>query len=238
MIVNGAKDGPTLMITAGIHGCEYAGIETAMRLFARLDPQEISGTVLLVPIANVPGFLGRQAFVNPIDQLDIDALYDGEDPNPHAPKRARVFGIHTATMIYPYGIRGSVSQVLADTLFKDVVSKSNYLIDFHGGDFPEEIVDFAIVNKTDKKEVDIASESLGKCFGTKYIVHQKAVPSGGGLVGMANRAGIPGVAPQVGHSGKLQQESVELLLSGTLNVMKYLKMINGSPNMAEPKIIT
>ena len=49
-LVNGAKDGPRLSVTGGIHGAEYPGIEAAIRLAAKLDPAEVSGTVVVVHI--------------------------------------------------------------------------------------------------------------------------------------------------------------------------------------------
>lgn len=47
-IINGAFDGPTLLVTAGIHGGEYPGIAAAMELGRSLDPQEIHGSLIML----------------------------------------------------------------------------------------------------------------------------------------------------------------------------------------------
>jgi len=237
MIVNGKTDGSVLSVVAGTHGCEYAGIETVMRLFTKLDPNSLKGALLLVPIVNMPGFLGRFAYVNPIDELNIDSLFDGAGAKPHAPKLGRAYGIYTSSLIYPYGIKGSVSELMADALYGEVVSKSNYVIDLHGGDFPEEVEDRVAISNTANKTVDSMSESLGRCFGVRYMFSDDAQNSGGGLVGKANRAKIAGVVAKAGDSGKLQEEAVELLYEGTLNALKYLKMLDGTAKLGNPKTI-
>src|SRR5690348_9023205 len=59
VVVNGAKLGPVLSIVAGSHGTEYATIVAVERLIHELDPAEISGTVILVPLVNVNSFLQK-----------------------------------------------------------------------------------------------------------------------------------------------------------------------------------
>ncbi|MBU5433731.1 succinylglutamate desuccinylase/aspartoacylase family protein [Intestinimonas sp. MSJ-38] len=55
-MVCGVSDGPTLVLTAGVHGCEYVGIMTLRRLFAQLSPAKIRGRVILLPLVNGEGF--------------------------------------------------------------------------------------------------------------------------------------------------------------------------------------
>jgi predicted deacylase len=235
--INGAHKGLTLGLVAGVHACEYVGPETVMKLCSAIDPSKLRGRILAVPMANIPGFLARQAFVNPIDQLDIDNLYDGEDPNPHSQKRARVFGTISASLTYPYGIKNSVSQTLANKLWDSVVSKTDYLIDYHGGDLPEEIIDHVQVAVTGNQEIDSKSQSLAECFETSFVWKEPASAKGGGLVGAANRKQIPGVRPKVGHSGKAQDSDINLAFNGTMNVMKHLKMMDGEPKLTQQRTI-
>jgi len=216
MVINGAKKGPTLCVTAGVHPCEYTGIETVMRLYAHLNPKELSGTVLAVPIVNVPGFQARAAYVNPIDGLNMNRIFPGD-----------------AT--------GTMSYVMADVLFKEVVMKSNYILDLHGGDLPEENLDFVIVEKTGKKEVDKASEEIGRAFNPEYMWVKGAAAGGlkieGGLCSAANAAGIPGAVPEAGMSAKVQEPCVKFLFNGVLTAMKQLKMTEGAFQLKDPKII-
>src|SRR5437868_3502411 len=78
--IAGASDGPTVIITAGIHAAEYTGIEAAMRLGRALDAKRVRGRVVIIPVLNRPGFYERSIYVNPEDNDNLNRLFPG-DPN-------------------------------------------------------------------------------------------------------------------------------------------------------------
>src|SRR5207302_367204 len=55
-LINGAGEGPTLVVTAGVHAAEYASIAAALELGRSLDPGGLSGRVMVVPVVNMPTF--------------------------------------------------------------------------------------------------------------------------------------------------------------------------------------
>src|SRR5689334_24931323 len=65
-VVNGAKPGPVLAIVSGAHGTEYASIIAVERLIQQIDPKAVSGTVILLPLVNVPSFEQKIAHANPV----------------------------------------------------------------------------------------------------------------------------------------------------------------------------
>ena len=65
--VEGKSPGPHFVITAGIHGAEYPGIVSAIRIFNELDPEEIHGTVKIVTISSLKAFESRSMFICPVD---------------------------------------------------------------------------------------------------------------------------------------------------------------------------
>jgi len=67
VIVNGAGAGPTLLVTAGIHGGEYPSIEAAIRFGAELDPAALTGRVIVMSPVSLNAFYARQAFLVPED---------------------------------------------------------------------------------------------------------------------------------------------------------------------------
>ncbi|RDV15915.1 hypothetical protein DXT99_07965 [Pontibacter diazotrophicus] len=77
-VFHGSKRGPVLGITAGVHGMEYAPIMAAQQLPRQLDPTKMSGTVLLVHMANVPAFLHRGLRVNPMDGKNLNRVFPGK----------------------------------------------------------------------------------------------------------------------------------------------------------------
>ena len=76
-VVHGARPGPVLAIVAGAHGTEYSSILAVERLIQLLDPAQISGTVILVPLVNVASFEQKIAHVNPVDGKSMNRFYPG-----------------------------------------------------------------------------------------------------------------------------------------------------------------
>ena len=77
LVAKGAKPGPTVGITAAVHGNELNGIATIHKLFRRIDPNELSGTVVGVTIVNVPGFI-RHDRLYP-DAQDLNRIMPGKE---------------------------------------------------------------------------------------------------------------------------------------------------------------
>src|SRR3954452_19652203 len=78
--VTGTQPGPVLFVNAGVHGGEYPAIEAVIRLGKTLDPNTISGTVILMPVLNLPAFRSRTPFVCPVDNVNPNRVFPG-DPN-------------------------------------------------------------------------------------------------------------------------------------------------------------
>src|SRR5450756_3060640 len=70
--IEGAKPGPTVTITAGIHGAEYPGIVSAIRLFKELTPETVAGKIQIVTISSLKAFESRSMFVCPIDGKNLN----------------------------------------------------------------------------------------------------------------------------------------------------------------------
>src|ERR1700737_5324248 len=67
VVVNGAKPGKILALVSGAHGTEYTSIIAIEKLISALDPAQVTGTVILVPLVNIPSFEQKAPHVNPID---------------------------------------------------------------------------------------------------------------------------------------------------------------------------
>ena len=70
-IINGQKEGKTVLITAGVHGWEYPGIRTAIELAKEINPQDVSGNIIIVHVVNTAGFEKRRAAIMPEDDKNI-----------------------------------------------------------------------------------------------------------------------------------------------------------------------
>jgi len=117
-VINGAKDGPTLVVNGGEHGSEYNGPAGALRLCAELDPKKISGDVIIVPLVNTLAFEGRTMHTNPVDYRDLTNCY-----LPEVPKGSSGLPL--------------ISYQVAHGFYTEVLSKGDYRLNLHGGDIEE-----------------------------------------------------------------------------------------------------
>ena len=75
--VRGAQPGPVLGVTAGVHGDEYLPIEVVRRLVSELDPAQLRGTVLAMPVVNPLSFESQTRNL-PIDMLNLNRVFPGD----------------------------------------------------------------------------------------------------------------------------------------------------------------
>jgi predicted deacylase len=104
IVIRGMMPGPAVYFTAAVHGDEINGVEIVRQLSYSLDPQELRGTAICVPIVNIPGFNNRSRY-----------LPDGRDMN----------------RSFPGGAQGSQSARAAHLIFTEIIQKCQYGVDFH-----------------------------------------------------------------------------------------------------------
>jgi len=75
MIAKGATEGKTIGITAAVHGNELNGISVIQRLFSQIDVKQLQGTIVGIPVVNVPSFLKKQRRF--IDGKDLNRIMPG-----------------------------------------------------------------------------------------------------------------------------------------------------------------
>ena len=108
LAVNGTLPGPTLCLTAAVHGNELNGIEIVRRVMHDIDPEKLSGAVIGVPIVNVQGFRRGSRYLP--DRRDLNRYFPG-NPN------------------------GSAAARIAHSLFTQVIAHCDALVDLHTGSF-------------------------------------------------------------------------------------------------------
>jgi len=108
LVANGKLAGPTLCLTAAVHGDELNGIEIVRRVMHNLDPEELSGTVIGVPIVNLQGFRRGSRYLP--DRRDLNRYFPGNT-------------------------NGSAASRIAHSFFNDVVLHCDALVDLHTGSF-------------------------------------------------------------------------------------------------------
>jgi uncharacterized protein len=212
VVVNGAKPGPVLALVTGAHGTEYVSIIALEKLIGELDPAQVSGTVILLPLVNIVSFEQKVPHVNPVDNKSMNRFYPG-----------KMDGTQTERVLF--------------MITKEVVDRCDYLVDYHGGDLDESLRPYAYWGATGKEAQDRVSKQMVLAFGLDHIIIWSERPTDPAatryLDNTASVRGKPSIVVEAGHAGTVETDDVALLVNGTLSTMRALKMIPGEPHYIE-----
>lgn len=211
-VVNGSKPGPVLAIVAGSHGTEYASIIALERVIAMLNPADVAGTVIIVPLINIPSFEQKLPHLNPVDKKSMNRFYPGK-------------------------IDGTQTERASFLITKHVVEVCDHLIDLHGGDLDESLRPYSYWTKTGNEKQDQISREMVLAFGLDHIIisadRPKDPQASRYLENTATTRGKPSITAEAGHAGTVEPDDVNALVDGCLNVMRYLKMLPGTAAKVE-----
>lgn len=105
-VIVGDKPGPTLLITAAVHGDEINGTEIIRRLLKLRFIKSLSGTLIAVPVVNIYGYIYQSRYL--MDRRDLNRAFPGSSS-------------------------GSIAARLAKLLVTELINKASHLIDLHTG---------------------------------------------------------------------------------------------------------
>ena len=212
VVVNGAKPGKILALVSGAHGTEYVSIIAIEELIAQIDPAQLTGTVILIPLVNIASFEQKVPHVNPVDNKSMNRFYPG-----------KADGTQTERASY--------------LITKQIVDRCDYLIDYHGGDLDESLRPYAYWGPTGRAEQDRISKEMVLAFGLDHIIIWSERPTDPNatryLDNTATVRGKPSIVVEAGHAGTVESDDLALLVKGTLSTMRALKMLPGEPHVIE-----
>jgi len=209
-VINGRKQGKVLALVAGVHGYEYPPILALYRLKEKIDPAKLSGTLILVHIANLQSFQKRIIYYNPYDWKNLNRVFPG-DPE------------------------GTMSQRIAHVLKQEIVDRCDFLIDMHCGDGNEALIPYTYWMISGDRTQDNISKEMALAFGIKHIIIDKSrtkdLSNSKYLGNTAVLLSKPAITTESGYLGKTDEESIVRNIKGVLNVMKLFRMIEGKPEL-------
>lgn len=206
-LIHGSEEGPSVLVMAGIHGCEYTSIDAAQKIGSELTPSQVNGKVIVLPIANPASFYARSIYVHPSDQKNLNRMFPGVKD-----------GTDCERLAY----------WLNESIFKEV----DYMIDLHGGDMIEALVPFTIYHVAQDKNICESSKEMASLFDIGYVIGSSGqVP--GSTYGCAGEQGIPAIIAEAGQQGILSPEQSILLQEGVKNILISLSLVEGQVKKSE-----
>ena len=206
IVLNGATDGPCVWVDAVIHGDEPEGTLACHMLDAELDPQQMRGQVILVPVLNVPAFEAAQRG-NPLDTFTYDL-----------------------NRIYPGREGGYLTERLAHAHSEWMREVADYEISIHSGGAHSYLSE-TIFTTTQPEAIELA-----KAMGKDWPLILKNIRPSGSPPAVMFEAGKYGLTVELGGRPALFPQEFHrcgrTLADGILNVLRSYDMLDGKATRA------
>ncbi|MCY4070112.1 MAG: M14 family metallopeptidase [Chloroflexi bacterium] len=198
--VTGASDGPTLLVLAGVHGDEYEGIVAIPQLFEGIQPGDLRGRLLMIPVCNVPAYESARRG-SPIDGLNLARVFPGQRD-------------------------GSITEQIAYWIGEKLLRQADFMIDLHTGGIAYELP-LLIGYIHDEDAFGQASLAAARAFGAPVLWgHPLPLPPGRSL-SAAYDHGVPCIYTEAPGGSGIDAHVADCFLTGLFNVMKHLGMLEG-----------
>ncbi len=199
----GRDAGPTVFVTAALHGDELNGTGAIRELLADENWNLNAGTLILVPVLNILGYERHSRYLP--DRRDLNRCFPGT-------------------------ISGSMSSRMARMIFDQLITPCDYGIDLHT----------AAVRRTNYPSVradmsHVECRQLAETFGSGLILNGTGPL--GSLRRSATDAGVPTMVVEGGEVWKMETSVIDCMKRGVLNVLRYLKMVDGEVDKPEKQSI-
>ncbi|MEV0134088.1 succinylglutamate desuccinylase/aspartoacylase family protein [Dactylosporangium sp. NPDC050688] len=213
--VVGARPGPVLALHTALHGSEWLVVDTLRRLVEGLDPAELSGAVLALPVANPVAFSSGTR--NTLDESD-------------SPDLNRSFG----------GEQTWIADQLGRAITAELYARADAVMDFHCGIWGSAMGSVTCGRDFNDPGVSERAFALATAFGLEHVRRSDLAtrfPGPKSGVGYAGQVlGIPGVISEVGGAGfdpELEELWAQKNLRGIRGVLQELGVLTGPPPRAD-----
>ena len=196
-VVNGADEGRTLYVQAASDGDELNGVGVVREVIPRLDPDELSGTILVAGIVNYHAFQVAE-HRNPIDDTKMNRTYPGDS-------------------------EGTSSERIAAATF-DAATRADLVLDLHQGS-TSEMIDEVRVRCGPRHRLHDECLELAKAFDAGYVLDQKGPD--GQLARAAPDEGVPTIDPELGGAVGWDRDSIRTGVEGVFNVLAQYEFLDG-----------
>lgn len=196
-VIDGTEPGKTLYVQAASDGDELNGIGVVQRVVPRLDPAELSGTIMLTGIVNWHAYQVAE-HRNPIDDRKMNRTYPGDE-------------------------HGTSSERIAATTY-EAATRADLILDLHQGS-TSRMIDEVRVRCGKHHRMHAECLELAKVFNCGYVLDQKGPE--GQLARVAPDEGIPTIDPELGGSVGWDESSIQAGVDGVFNVLRYYGFLSG-----------
>lgn len=211
VIVVKGGDGPTLLCTAGLHGDEYEGQFALSQLARTLDPDRLSGRVILVPVAN-PAASAAATRTSPIDGVNLARCFPGRPD-------------------------GQPTEQIADGIFRLLLPLADCVVDLHSGGGTLDYLPCAFGRLPAGRGLAERTLDLILAFAAPHAMVMRSPEASATLVSAALEQGIPAMATELGGGGGVTPRTIEIARNGIENILAHLGMIGSATPLGKTHLL-
>lgn len=191
-------DGPTLVLTAGVHGDEYEGQVALSELARAIDVGNIQGRVIILPRVNGPACHAGERRT-PIDGFNLNRAFPGK-------------------------AQGTFTAKLAHFIETELYARADYAADFHGGGAILHFLPSTLFVVTGDAEADQRRLDLAAAFGARYCMLFGAKTMGVevSIDSAMLRQNVVGISGEYGGSAEISPDALALCRSGLGRLLPHL----------------
>lgn len=190
---------PVVLISAGIHACEYIGMNVVEQLAKELENTPIHGTLRLIPIMNIEGFYQRSVAINPVDGKNLNRCFNLDEPSSYSEQLIRAFE-------------------------EDYISKADIYLDLHSADLQEALYPHLYFNRLASPDTVKKAKELARYIHCDFALGSSSAHSShaGGM-----KYHVPSLLIERGGQGQINKGDIALMKKDVLNLLKGIGMLEG-----------
>lgn len=199
-------DGPTVLLTGGVHGDEYEGQIAVSTLARELRPEDVTGRVIMMPAVNVPAVTADRR-LTPIDGKDLNRCFPGHP-------------------------RGTFADMLAHFIDTEILPHVDVSVDLHTAGHSMEAALSTNMHYPVDAGIRGRTLALAEAFGAPYNVVFSGVDEGATLTSAVERRGLLSLGTELGGWGRVNVDGVAIAHHGLRGVLAHLGMLQGDVSPA------
>lgn len=201
VIKNG--DGPTVLLTGGVHGDEYEGPVALSKLVRRINVADVSGRIIVIPALNYPAFLAATR-VSPIDGINLNRTFPGKRD-------------------------GTVTEMIAHYVTSRLLPISDYLFDFHAGGSSLQYLPGVLAPFAHQERDPERAAQLLNAFAPKRIYYYDSDSALSGedrvLGNYAKKADVAFLCGEFGGGSSVNLEGLQAVEQGLLGYLREVGVL-------------
>ena len=194
--IHGNSPGPRVLLTAGIHGCEYCSIQAAIELASELDQDVVAGRLTIVHLANASGFSERLSEIVAEDGKNLNRVFPGRDD-------------------------GSQAERLAH-LITSLQDDADFYVDMHGGDLHESMHPLVFIPGVAEQWITDRAREAAKVLDVDVRVLSSATT---GAYNSAALRGVPSLLIERGGNGVWSRAEVDAYKRDIRALLAHLQLL-------------